>query len=637
MGLGVPQALNVTVIVLQILFSFLMSESAVQEKAKSWQDRVLNGVTSTFFFAFMPLLGWRFSRGHLNLLAAAFWLGALLALYHLFQQKRVHWFHIFAFWLLTIHCILPSGAQIFAYALIFALPLFIVLTCQNWRASVCTVAIAVAAILSHFVFIYPSLQAYLHGDFARTVSDVQTVYSYLTEEWVDLLQSVFWFYPLAPTERHIFTWHEVFYSFGPITFLYLGHLATRRSWALLGTLTFCIFLALAMALHLHPVAEQLIDSFPFLGGFRVPARALLVVGFLIQVMSLIHITRTSIAQSSNVHLKACVATALVTTIICLVAPFSLLEGCAWALAIPLFVRIKKIPSSWQPAIAMSLSVLSLFAFRSTIWPPPTDILEIERQAKVFRAEIEKLDPLLTQPLVRVQAIAPPIWNNAVAVSSLATLNGYWFATPFFLKLSAALEGHEAAATQMSFDFNLKSPHFEIVRDLYNIGAVVQKDHDPNTIVRLPSQTGVWISKEILPYQSPQDLIQQMSTLNRRDVQWATPDVIRALVPISSNCRDLRITGLSQNGRAHIEFSLSGADICPITIALNYVSSVRVQAIDTLTQLTPYRANGSLIGFLSPGHDTRIRVSFDPRIPFWVWLVSAMGLGLVGWLARRVHS
>lgn len=639
LGVSTIWALNWTVLLFQTAMAYLMLATLSQDSAESTvEENVCLSFVCVGLIAFLPAYGWRISRGHLNLVQGIAYLFSILALYQMLRTRQLSLLNC-AVVLFVVLNGLPSGAgQLFAYGLVFGLPLFIALFLEDKKSFLRTVGLTITAALIVTPWLFPVVYNALHGQFSHTQNAAGNVYGYITQTWDDWKQCFFWFFPVVPNPREPMFQHEAYLSFGPIPFLALAWYARERRFLQLGLCLGSIFLFMMFASNVSPISDAVLKIFPLLNNFRVPLRSGLIPLLFMQFFGTARLLQTTSRCKGPLHLWSHVLPlTLVGLILLALLPVIAREFVAWALVFAfLHPRATLVPRFIALGAVTLLSGLSIMAYQTTLWPPLTDTAEFQRKIAEARLNLELKAPQLFTPLVRTQVELPGMGPSAAALIGLSTLNGYWFPTTGFASLLAALDGAAGPSPmQMGFYIYRDQRGFDVLRDLYNIQAVDRSGREGKIDIEiLPANVSVWSSPQQKQYSSYLDLVQQMQNSDRHAVQWVPTTTINLLQ--NPDCGMTTFSSITTKG-AEFGFDMKSRARCPTTVAINHMSSVRVETQNG-ERLENYVADGALVGFISPIGESHITVSFSVVRPWWTWLLCLIGfLGSAALIGRALKT
>jgi hypothetical protein len=624
-GVDTIPSLNWTLIALQSLFCFLLTEAALPQGSIPSGKRILYSVYGVAFFGFMPLLGWRISRGHLNLYQGAILVAAGFAIYELLRQKRLNTWHASAFGLLVLNALQPAAAQILTYGVVFALPWLIVLAVQHRRAMTATVFLALGAAALCTPWLGPALESLQSGDVLRGVPHDHVVFSYITTVLGDLKQSLFWNFRLLKPTREDFYFHEAYYSAGPLVPMILLFYCREKKWRLLIASLISLGMMVGFAMHLEPFCKILMTVFPPLQLFRVPNRVLMI-GILVmtffgvqKIFEIVHHQPLKRIYSGTFFAAVVVWSVLL--------PSTVQELIAW-IACFLFVFLANHPrfinGGWIRLALLACS--SLFAFQTTLYLPLSDLRADQAQLDQVHRSLQSDFPDLFAPLVRVQ-----VPMNTAQLIGLSSIDGYWFPLTAFERLVAATEGHEKVdATRMNYDIHRNHPGFDILKDLYNIQGFLENNQGQLHIQRLSQGPAIWSSSEQKTFSSYRDLVDQLRKTDRFRTQWRVdgPEVS------SPRCGDVHFSQL-QRANDKLMFHVDSPASCPVTLSTNFTR--QMSAFDQTHHLPipPYLADGALLGLTVPEGASDIEVHLFPTLPFWVFGLVGLGFMIYLWFARKL--
>jgi hypothetical protein len=622
LGLDTIASLNWTLIFLQTLICFLATEAALPKLPPSRQQRALLSVMGTAFFAFMPVLGWRISRGHLNLYQGALVVAASFALYELLREKRFHSWHAVAFALVMVNGLEPAAGQTLTYGVVFALPILAVMMIENPRAALAALSLCGLGALLCLPGLVPFIHSLRAGDILRARTSQQFVYSYITTSIADLRQIFLWNFPIGHSDRPEYLHHEAYYSLGPLVPLALGFYLRQRRWMWFSACLAMVILSVSFAMHIEPISQILMAVFSPLKMFRVPSRAFIIVGWTLTFFAVQMLFR----ETRHDNLSRTTWGLLVGGIIAMaLLPLPVLEILMWLVAFAFVILRNHL--RWQKHAVAALGWLafgSFLAFRTTLYLPLADLQAEEQRLARIHATIEHGMPQLLTPLVRTQ-----VASNSAALLGLSSINGYWFALPPFARLMTATEGDaEMDPGRLTFETAPSHPGFEILKDLYNIQAILDSSSGQLQLHTLASGPALWASSLQQTFKTYSELVESLRHAPRFQTQWLINGPGLLAAPINPACTKAQFSQLHWHND-ELTFHVESPAQCPATVSANYHH--QVTAFDhTHSQAVPtYLADGALVGLTIPEGASDIEVSFYPAVSFG-WIVFAV-LIFVGYL------
>ncbi len=606
LGVSTLFALTLTVLMLQTATTCLLTAAAFEQE--NLKDRLIAGFFGAGLFGFLPALGFRLSRGHLNLFEGFCAIACSLALYFLIEKKRVKPFYLILVLFVLLNCVPSGGAQILCYAGVFLLPLLIYFGFANPKGLASTAILLFFGFLCTLPFLYPILNAQMNGDFARGSASEQLVYSYIWETLKDWQQSVFWFFPVVDSPRDLNFAHEVYFSFGPLCFLaFIDKLKTEK-YGLVLALLVSTAMMIGFSSHIEIIANPLMTLFYPLKMFRVPSRAALVILLVLSFFAI-----------QSLYKKPEFSKFLLIPFLFVVFCHHLqtLEIVSWLVALSgLFLNSPK----QRTFVLTSLSLLSFRAFESTWWPPLTDITARAQVIEHISNQFDQQAPYLKKPLVRTQYELPFLFGMSPVLSGVSTLNGYWFPLKNFLDLTSALQNSAPMPTQMAFGFYKNTPGFKVLKDLYNIQAVDRSGALGNLDFEFFNDSKpIWASNRQESFSSMSDLSNQLKNNNRFETQWTSTKAV-----YSKHCLETHFSEIT-NAQHQFKVEIDSSTECPITLSLNYMSNVQVLNETTHKMIAGYVSDGALIGFVAPPGKNQFSVSFPLVRPWWSWVIGLFGL------------
>lgn len=264
---------------------------------KTSLDTLLGWIGTGLICSFSPVLAWRLGYGHYCLVAGTFIFLGVFSLFVLARNNHITITSLLIIILAFCHAFQGHGHQTVVYSVIFGFPFGIAalaLIYPDLKSMMKKCLIPFAAIAAAFCIslpIYWLMYRYAAGsDAARAIGDQGITYSYLISTLLDWISSLPWFNGVVLTgrEQYPFTIHEINYPLGPflLFFLLSPWLVNRQKtkWFFLATVFIGMFLILCFSMNISPFSEMLLNFFHILNVFRVPARAVLPFAILIPIV-----------------------------------------------------------------------------------------------------------------------------------------------------------------------------------------------------------------------------------------------------------------------------------------------------------------------------------------------------------------
>ena len=585
-----------------------------------WTERV----AGVFLVGFAPALGWRFGYGHLTLLAGllpfAVGFGLIVA-----AATRTATVTLVAVALLALHVgFLFTGHQIVAYGAILGAP---ILFGAWWslgrspRALVLPALVAVASLLLILPDFAKVVALATSSDSVRSLGRMSLTYGYVTERWVDWLGSLAWTRGAIPGGQEEILHHETNVPLGPLVLL-LALVPWRRAHGLLIGLAATATLIVLFATNTRPVSTALLTLFPPLNSFRVPARAMLLVVFILPVLALAALAAGA-AQRSWGQTAAGAALFLVLFL----APSPAREAMAWAgAAFAVVHRFRPLP--WAaglagPGLALALAGGSLGGFRERLLPF-VDVPELFARCHHLGRAVKAARSELESPLARVSLALeyPELGPNTAFASGLSSLDAYYFPPRRFLQLYFALRKTEYEPSAVFLRTPPGSPGGRALHQLFNVGWLIRAGEENQLSAQSLGLTAgaAWFSAGVRPTASmatlADELLAQGADLHTRvhEVLFIVDDDPRrpqtlppGLDPQCASAQVLRVDAV--RARPWVEAVVESPADCPLTFAMNYAETLRATATSGLKTVTlsPFPAYGTLAAVLVPRGAGTVRI------------------------------
>ncbi len=547
--IGSVAAFNVAVLETQVLHGVLGAFAALD------LARLLGGsprprshaIPLALALAFAPVLGWRLSYGHLNLVWATFLVTAPLALIVSARVRPSRLTQALAL-LALVHTFRSHGFQVMLYTAVFGGPLLVAVALHRaprrdaLRAlSASALVIALALLLS-----LPALSAMLRyslgPDATRRAGDASG-FAYLTGTSRDVLASLTWT-PWASVRAPQLL-HDTHYPLGA-PLLLLAWFPLRRAPLVAAALLFAFVGAVLFATDVRPVSSLFL-LFPPMGAFRVPLRALLVFATALPIVAVASLY----ARRMRFDLR--IVTAL-------------------------------------------LAVGSVLSFREKLLPFPTRAALVD-EPRELGAVVRAHASDLATPLDRVslQLSSPLYGPNTAWAAGLSSIDGYGYPARRFVALAAAVSGVPYDPRHTILVFDPRTRAFAIMGQLYNVRALV----GPGGVVTRPGATAgaAWFSARTERVASFAELARVLHanapklSSAAHDVAWLVGDD----GPTNAFACEGAVESVTGEGRVSV--SVTTRTECVLTLATNYLATASVRIDGRAARTFP--TYGALLGVLVP--------------------------------------
>ncbi len=630
MGLPSVVAYDVAVLATQAALGFLCAHASASlatglDRPTPWSPPRRPGVGLLVLvspvFAFAPIVGWRVTYGHLNLLWGATAFVAALALIAAARQRRVTGCLALVAFAVFAHAFTSHSFQLLLYSGLFGAPIALAVAwgdARGGRRSTAARALWPAALLVALALAvsWPKLGAMLRlvksSDALRSGAE-DMVYSYVQASARDWLSSLAWSHARLPSGRPSELVHETHLAFGPPLLLFLA-MPSRRATGVVVTVTASLVVALGFASGVGWMSAPLLEL-PLVRAFRVPHRAVMV-----PALALLVIAAATLLRQAEARLRG--ASRLELAALCSLVALSLLPASwsgplAWGVAIGAVVAARSSSRRSRPlalAAPVALAALSVGAFREKlprVLAPRGDLVEAPTREG---ARIAALVPGLTSPVERLLlADRHRVFgiNTAVAYG-LSTIEGYGYPTRRFDALVRGV-GARVDGAGTYFQFEPRTPELAVLGQLYDVRVLIDRDRrgDPRWYETARAAGPAWRSAGVAWVPTFGALgaalraePEQTRALARRTMLLVEDDPRRPALPaLHPDCGALKVRAIEVAPRdASMRVSLDGPGPCPLTIATNYLETMRATVVrddGVSDELSPFPAFGALVGLIVP--------------------------------------
>ncbi|MEO5971599.1 MAG: hypothetical protein ABIQ95_16865 [Bdellovibrionia bacterium] len=662
LGLSPLSCLNFTFLAIQVLYGFLSLRIAIDLKecwdpkpTKSSLLQVPGYLGLGLLNTFLPLIAWRMSYGHPNIISGSF---LFLSFVSLILAKKLENLTLTCLSLniiALINCFQYQSHQMALYSIVFGGPILIGLTWpreeQKLRAAIRPLLLPILVAFGSFAYslevFWPFFSHAISSDTARSILGQNITYSYLTATVGDWLSSIPWSRVLVFVERESrFLHHEVNYPIGPVLlllFLVPWRGEGKQRWIPLGIglITSCC-MALAFSMNLEPISEILSSIIPPLKFFRVPARSILPLAILIPALG----SAALLARDNLAILKKETIIFLALGFTVLLFPSETREIFLWIICLYSIIQSKLKISNQKHTISAGAFLLilglgSLMEFKDRLLPFKSESM-LETAPSFVKQELYQQAPELKSSLTRIilDFEPEPYSFNRGYPSGISTLAGYFSPPARFLHLYFALADAPPQIMTQAFDFNESTPGYYPLRELYNVVYKAREINGHYQVAQLaPNNNGAWFSKQL---NSLPDMTQLALALKaqgkglRNYLQnfaiYLTEDPLikKAGLPkqVSPFCSDAQVLEVIAPQHAQIvKLRVKSPENCPLTVSMNYVEileAVGKSETGVLENLKVFPVNGALTGILVSKGTTSIELAPKANIPAFVTLIHILG-------------
>ncbi len=677
LGLSPLSCLNLTFLSIQILFGFFSIRIALDLK-ECWKDRVAPsnlfsnvpgylglGLINTF----LPVLAWRLSYGHPNIISGSFVFLSFFCLILAGQIKNLTLTCLSISMIALVNCFEYQSQQMILYSIVFGGPILLGLTWpigdQKFRSSFRPLFLPILVALGSFAYslevFWPSFTHAISSDTARSILGQNITYSYLTATLGDWLSSIPWSPAMLRSERdNPFLYHEINYPIGPVLLL-LALVPWRRvgkqRWSHLGIgLAVSCCIALVFSMRVEPLSTVLSTIIPPLKFFRVPARSILPLAFMIPILG----SAALLARDRIGMLTRASFFFILIGLIVLFFPSETREIFLWIICIFAVVQNKLKAKNQKSAIntgaiLLILGLGSLLEFQERLLPVRSLEL-LEAHPYSIEQEIYRQAPQLQSSLTRtlLDFEAEPYSFNRGYVAGVSTLAGYFSPPARFLRLFFALADVPPDIMTQVFQFNESTPGYNQLRELYNVNYKASEIDGHYKVTLLDTDNNeAWFSSQLIEYSSVTNLASALKSEGaglrnylRNSMAYLSTDLLvtKANLPrqVSPSCAQAQV--LNVNAPQHsqvVQLHVSTPEACPLTVAMNYVEileAVGNPETGSPERLTVFPAYGALTGILVPKGITSIRIEPKVNVPRAITFAKILGaLLLLGLLGQQLKT
>jgi hypothetical protein len=635
----------------------------------------LREASLVLLFGFLPILAWRIPFGHQLILIGNWALLGWILTFTAGMQRSLSFTLLGIVALLDLHVFPVLAQQTLIYSAVFGIP---VVAALYWNARriqvesanrqfVVSMLVPVCALLVSVPVLQLLVRFATGTEAMRGTSSAPVIYGYVVSVLRDWWSSIPWAREAIPFGRDFGLHHEVNYAVGP---LLLAFLFLVRSRGLVLAIAAAAIAIVGLASRWPGISDLLLAVVPILKSFRVPARAFVLVSWLVAIVGaaavlaeLAHpqarrwsgrdllwpfgaLVLLGLASSSGED--AAIARECVTWGLFGFLVFQIWQrdrGTASALALPGWV-----------ILFLSIAAVAGFKDRGSYVVRYRDAWEAPLQ---IRDEIWSQASETRHPLNRIflGAETPSYIVNTASIAGLGHVAGY-FAGPkrFFYLLFGLRTGQVPDPAVSVSRISPADPEFGIISALYNIRYLVQDQGGRRVVTPNPGALDfefapAWLSRQARILGDWPDLWRELkSTHEAGAYRWKNVMSQEAWIlsqdqskaPLVQDCRFERPQvelGSPELLPRETSLRVSGFEgRCPLTIAMNYSPSLRVYAGDV--ELKTFASYGALLGVSVSADEARspIRIVSRVEVPAWAWLaqvVGGFGLLLLAWYAVRL--
>ncbi|MCH7741930.1 MAG: hypothetical protein IIB71_04620 [Proteobacteria bacterium] len=645
---------NLTLFFIQILFGYFSAISVLGVAKLAFRNvepvPIFVIAMVGLIFAFLPLLGWRLTYGHGNIICGLFvFLCASALLLEEINGTRSLVTGLLSVLALT-HSFQSNGYQMVYYSIVFGGPivLSILFAIPNITIAqrISYLKLPILVFTSALLLSMPKFSGiaanFLGGDMARSIHS-GVIYSFTTATLGDWVSSIPWSVNFMTDDRPAFTRHEVNYPMGPIVLALFLLRFGRPTFRLLTGIGISLTLAIIVSMNITPLSTLLIDSVPLLESFRVPARAIMPVVVFITIMGLAALV------TAFVQAKGDVKNWLYPVLIVLVAVtshnYSHINDLLLCLVI-LLVGISVIKKTLRKDVVLICFAFfvgsAISAFHERIILPSTNPISKAVTLPIKEAILTKV-PELKDPLYRasVNFQLQSMGYNSAHYIGISTLNGYWFTLGRFGELYAALNGRAYNSSVSVIGNFPQLASFGTLNKLYNVSWAVDSVADEIKIRDLEPTLGpAWLSGELRVRNSIEEIAATLLEEENGSIDyWRWRALINMDDPVNRGfdtntikCQSAEVLSAKTDLESPLttfKIDLVSEGTCLLTVATNFVTNFKAYNHEgiPLQTLVTY---GSLLAVVIPDKTHRVVIIAEAWVPLWSKIAF-----YVGWILLTI--
>lgn len=467
-GLPAYIVLNLFVLLLQTVIGFFSCKlislifNLVSKIEKTVTYFLIISATS-----FSPLLGWRISFGHMNLVLGVTTLIAMIYLLHAFSLHKETFIDlIVAFFVVSCTICFPTF-QILLHTIII-LPIYFFIS-DLWTVDSPylfkkLIKFLLIVFLCNLPFMADMYLYYLSGDTVR--SENINIYGYAMYDLSSFLSSLFLYNNILNISDNEFLWHELNY---PISLGYASLLlikSTRKAAVV------CAFAICTVSFVFNvPFLSELFKALPILGQMRVPQRILLPVGFMMNIGSCIWLLNKFRYNSPSLKLLGLNISLGLFVLFLSQNNLTIVNVITLMVLFLIFFDVKI--KSW---ISDQLIVFISFAYIGSFFALMPNLMKFDKVSsslKVMSAGVSRYNPYIRS---YVDAELPEFHINSPMALGISSLNGYFYPTGRFSKFIQGLYQVPYDPLRLDWRFLSSSRYSKILSSLFNVkNRVTAKD------------------------------------------------------------------------------------------------------------------------------------------------------------------
>ncbi|MCZ6502732.1 MAG: hypothetical protein O6945_09490 [Gammaproteobacteria bacterium] len=646
LGFSTLSISNLSIFFIQVLFAYFSTISVLRLATlvfgNTEQTPLFVLIVIGLIFAFLPLLGWRLTYGHTNIIFGLF---VFLCMTTLLLEEITHSRSLLTVLLSVLaltHAFQFNGYQMVYYSVLFGGPVvYAVLFAKPNIPIKERFGFLTFPVLIFFVALLISLPKFagiaanaFSQDMGRSAYN-EVIYGYTTATLADWISSVSWSASFISDERPAFLHQEVNYPLGPLILMLFLTGFNQVSFRLLMGLGASLVLAMIVSMNITPVSTVLVDYLPLLESFRVPARAIMPVIIFATLLGAAALLTVLLQAKGAIHLW------LYPVLIALIGITSYNDSvlndlllCMAILLIAISIRENR---SRKDVVLVCLVLFvgsAISAFHERINPPLKNPIS-EAVSIPIKQTVFAQAPVLSDPLHRayVNFQLRTMGFNSAYYIGISTLSGYWFPLGRFGRLYSELNGLRYNPAVAVFNNSPQLRSFHPLNQLYNVGWLVESVAGELRVRSLEPTLGpAWISGELKPVKSigevAETLIQDVDktiAIRRWQALVDINDPVNAGFDFDTiRCESADIMDIRTNPDSTvIEINLANKGTCLLTVATNFAGSLK--AYDgygfSLETLVTY---GSLLGVVLPDNTTFVAIRAEAWIPLWSKIAFNLG-------------
>lgn len=525
------------------------------------------------------------------------------------RNNRFSLINILLFFGGLLHSTQSNSVQVPIYSLIFCSPLIIgLLAKSSLRSALKSISILMICILLVLAISYPQLANILaivkSQDVPRNFGQSLT-FSYTTQTSLDWLSSLFFEINTINTGRHPFLLHETNYPLGIYLLFFIMFFPWKKTFFMGIGIVFSLFFIVAFSSNVPIFSPLVLNIFPILNSFRVPARGVIPIVLILIPFSLACLEHFIYKNKNQLLIIK------------------------YKFKLPKFFSMISFEKLFLLIMWSLLSTCSLNSFKERL-PQLSDGLALESTLKELPKSMKAAVPEAFLPLNRSMLFFthPQLLFTFGNSLGLFTLENLGFFNTYFLTFLLTLHNQPFSPVITALNMELFNSYINIFRRFYNLRWqwYLTPDHKIAFLDFTKETWGpAWIPYQLGTFNLLSELTEYLKSaknqeldqlknklLLERDVAFNNMPLVKSNLKYCQHVKIKSISYLQYNQRIKISLDNSAFNslispnletTCPLIVSTNYSSllvvTTPIKDSSDFKNLKTFRAYGVLLGVIVP--------------------------------------